>query len=135
LNKFNAVPEEVRHFLQAAGHHDNLRTANYSLSINAFRLFQSFVDLYSPSVFSVVARLTGLPNEKEVVSITADVLVDLWDKRQELSLEKQTGVFIYKIILLHIFSYLQARGNEDRISLLKNTLLIDPVYYSSASDS
>jgi hypothetical protein len=89
-------------------------------------LFESFVDLYCPSVFSVIARLTGLPNEKEVANITADVLVDLWDKRQGLSMEKQTGVFIYKVILLHIFSYFRAQGNEDRISLLKNILLIDP---------
>jgi hypothetical protein len=98
-------------------------------------LFESFVDLYSPSVFSVVARLTGLPNLKEVAGLTADVLVDLWDKRQEPSMEKQTGIFIYKVILLHIFSYFKAQGNEDRISRLKNLLLIDPIHYSPASDS
>ncbi|HWK04942.1 MAG TPA: hypothetical protein VNS58_14975 [Puia sp.] len=95
-------------------------------------MLESFVDLYSPSVFSVVAKLTGLPDEKEVIGITADVLVDLWGKRQELSREKRTGVFIYRIILRHIFSYFKAQGNEERISLLKNTLLIDPIHYSPA---
>jgi len=92
-------------------------------------LFESFVDLYCPPVFSVVARLTALSEEGEVEDITADVLVELWEKKQELLVERRPGVFIYKVTLRHIFSYLNREGKEERVRLLEDLLPIDPVHY------
>jgi DNA-directed RNA polymerase specialized sigma24 family protein len=92
-------------------------------------LFESFVDLYCPSVFSVVARLTTLSDEEELEDITSEVLVELWEKKQELIAERRPGVFIYKVVLRHIFSYLNGKGNEERVRLLEELLPIDPVHY------
>jgi DNA-directed RNA polymerase specialized sigma24 family protein len=92
-------------------------------------LFESFVDLYCPSVFSVVARLTALSDEEELENITADVMVELWEKKQELLVERRPGIFIYKVILHHIFSYLNREGNEERVRLLEDLLPIDPIHY------
>lgn len=76
-----------------------------------------------------MARLTALSNEGGVENITADVLVELWEKKQELLVERRPGVFIYKVILRHIFSYLDREGKEERVRLLEDLLLIDPVHY------
>ena len=92
-------------------------------------MFESFVDLYCPSVFSVVARLTALSDEEELEDITADVLVELWEKKQELLVERRPGVFIYKVILRHIFSYLDREGKQERVRLLEDLLPIDPIHY------
>ena len=92
-------------------------------------MFESFVDLYCPSVFSVVARLTTLSDEEELEDITADVLVELWEKKQALLVERRPGVYIYKVIVRHIFSYLNRKGNEERVRLLEELLPIDPVHY------
>ncbi|MES1249876.1 MAG: sigma factor [Chitinophaga rupis] len=92
-------------------------------------MFESFVDLYCPSVFSVVARLTTLSDEEELEDITADVLVELWEKKQELLVEQRPGVYIYKVIVRHIFSYLNRKGMEERIRMLEALLPIAPVHY------
>jgi hypothetical protein len=35
----------------------------------------------------------------------------------------------YKILLQHVFTFLKAQGDKDRILLLRKILLIDPSYY------
>jgi len=93
-------------------------------------LFEHFLDHYCSSIFLAAATLTGLSDKKELGVLTMDILIDLWEKKDELFNEARPPAFIYKILLHHVFSYLKAQGNEDRISLLRNTLLIDPVYYA-----
>jgi DNA-directed RNA polymerase specialized sigma24 family protein len=92
-------------------------------------LFEHFIDSYCPSIFSAIARLTGLSGEKEIENITMHVLIDLWKKSQELSKETEPTAFIYRILLQHVFAFLKEQGNEDRILLLRKTVLIDPVHY------
>jgi hypothetical protein len=92
-------------------------------------LFEHFIDSHCPSIFSAIARLTGLSEEKEIETITMHVLIDLWKKKLELSMETQPATLIYRILLQHVFAYLKMQGNEDRILLLRKTVLIDPIHY------
>jgi DNA-directed RNA polymerase specialized sigma24 family protein len=92
-------------------------------------LFEQFIDSHCPSIFSAIARLTGLSEEKEIETITLHVLIDLWKRKYELSMEAQPKTLIYKILLQQIFVYLKMQGNEDRILLLRKTVLIDPIHY------
>lgn len=92
--------------------------------------FEHFADQYCPSVFYSVSKLSGLDSDKELESITASILVHLWEEKEVLSMERRPGVFIYKIVLQYVFAHLKEQGNTDRISLLRNCLLIDPIHYS-----
>jgi len=92
-------------------------------------LFESFIDRYSPSIFSALSKLTGLNDEKQLEIMTIKVFVEIWNNSEELFKEVPPTAFIYKILLQHVFSYLKEQGREDQILLLRNTLLIDPSYY------
>lgn len=92
--------------------------------------FEHFADQYCPSVFYSVSKLTGLDSEKSKEAITANILVQLWEEKDTLINERQPGIFIYKIVLQHVFTHLKEIENTDRINLLRNSLLIDPVHYS-----
>ncbi len=92
-------------------------------------LFEQFIDLYYPSIFSAITRLTGLSDEKELEALTVAVFLDLWQNSTELFSEVRPPAFIYKILLRHVFSYLKKQGSEEHIQQLQNTLLIDPAYY------
>jgi hypothetical protein len=89
-----------------------------------------FIDSYYSSVFHSVVRLTGLDNEKEVKTLTEAILEDLERRKEELAAENRKGVFIYKVVLVHVFSFLEARGDEKRIGFLQNILLIHPSHYA-----
>lgn len=91
--------------------------------------FEEFIDRYSPSVFTALSKLTGITDEKELEKMTIAVFVDIWGNSDELFKEVPPTAFIYKIVLQHVFSYLKDNGRDDKILLLRNTLLIDPAHY------
>jgi DNA-directed RNA polymerase specialized sigma24 family protein len=92
-------------------------------------LFEQFIDLYYPSIFSAITRLTGLQDEQELEALTVKVFIDLWDNSDKLFNEARPPAFIYKIVLQHVFTHLKKQGSEEHIRLLKSALPIDPVYY------
>jgi len=92
-------------------------------------LFEQFIDLYYPSIFSAITRLTGLQDENELENLTVKVFVDLWDNSDQIFTTARPPAFIYKIVLQHVFTHLKKQGSEEHILLLKNALPIDPVYY------
>ena len=97
--------------------------------------FEHFVDLYCPSIYAAIAKLTGLTDKKELESLTVNVFIDLWKTNHELFTEESPPALVYKIILLHVFSYLKREGYEDRILQLQNTLPIDPGHYMPILES
>jgi DNA-directed RNA polymerase specialized sigma24 family protein len=97
--------------------------------------FEHFIDLYCPSIYSAIARLTGLTDKKEIENLTVSVFMDLWKNSQELFNETRPPALVYKILLLHVFSYLKKEGYEDRIVMLQNTLPIDPAHYTPILES
>ena len=98
--------------------------------LDRLNTFEHFVDLYCPSIFSAIAKLTGLTDKKELETLTVNVFIDLWKNSQELFADERPPALVYKIILLHVFSYLKREGYEERIMQLQNTLPIDPAHYS-----
>jgi hypothetical protein len=102
---------------------------NLALS-NKVILFEQFIDLYYPSIFSAITRLTGLQDEQVLESLTIDVFVDLWDNSDTLFKEMRPPALIYKVLLRHVFAYLKQQDSEEQIRLLQNILLIDPTHYS-----
>ena len=91
--------------------------------------FEHFVDLYCPSIFAAIAKLTGLTEKKELETLTVNVFIDLWKTNHELFTDARPPALVYKIILLHVFSYLKKEGYEERILKLQSTLPIDPGHY------
>lgn len=92
-------------------------------------MFERFIDLYFSSVYSAVARLTGVNDQQALEAITVDVFVDLWKNSDKLFSEVRPPAIVYKILLPHVFAYLKEHQSESRLNLLKNILLIDPDYY------
>lgn len=93
-----------------------------------------FIDSYYPSVFNSVARLTGLTEEKELKTITDAILSDLEQRKEELEAESRKGIFIYKVVLIHVFSFLEERRDVKRIDFLQRILLIHPSHYTQLPD-
>jgi len=91
---------------------------------------EQFIDLHSVSLFSAISRLSGLPDEKDIETITIMALIDLWESRHLLSKEQQPGVYTFKIMIRHIFAFLRQRGDEGRIARLQSILLVDPSAYA-----
>ncbi|HEY4107991.1 hypothetical protein [Puia sp.] len=87
------------------------------------------IDAYYSSVFNSVVRLTGLSDEKELKALTEEILDDLRQRADELAAEDRKGVFVYKIVLIHVFAHLEAKGNAQRIEFLQKILLIHPSHY------
>jgi hypothetical protein len=94
------------------------------------RMFEHFVDLYSPSVYSAIVKLTGLTDEGALETLTIDVFADLWKYNEDLFGELQPPALLYRTLLHHIFLYLRKHGSEDQILQLQNLLLIDPSHYA-----
>ena len=90
---------------------------------------KEFVETYCTPVYSAIALLTKQSDQTALENLTGNVLHYLWNNRVTLSKEKSSGIFIFKILLQHVFSYLKNVGNEDRILFLRNTLHINPVCY------
>jgi hypothetical protein len=98
-------------------------------------VFEAFIDRYSSAVFSALAKLTGLTDQKELEELTVSVFVDLWAHSEELFRNIRPVGFIYKVLLQHVFSYLKRTGRNEKIEVLKKTLLIDPSYYINILES
>jgi hypothetical protein len=94
---------------------------------------KEFISSYYQQVFTSVVRLARLSDEKEVDILTREILSDCWDHRVELEAEHRKGVFIYRIMLKHVFSHLKARGEFDKIEGLQKILLIHPMHYLLSS--
>jgi len=92
-------------------------------------LFEEFIDLYYPSIFSAISKLAGLSDEKELEVLTVKVFVDLWQNSDELFSKVRPPAYIYKILLRHVFDYLKKKGSRDHLRNLQSTILIDPVRY------
>ncbi|HEY4064945.1 MAG TPA: hypothetical protein VGM30_23740 [Puia sp.] len=101
-----------------------------NLEPDKIRMFEHFVDLYSPSVYSAIVKLTGLTDEGELEKLTIEVFTDLWKNNEELFDELQPPALLYRTLLHHIFLYLKRHGSEDHILQLQNLLLIDPAHYA-----
>lgn len=115
---------KIQHFFVSSNGYNNFRSAN---SI-AFLLDQ-LIDSYYSSVFNSVVRLSGLADEKELKMLTGEILDDLLQRKEQLAAESRKGVFVYKVILAHLFAYLEAKGNAQRIEFLRKILLIHPSNY------
>lgn len=77
------------------------------------------------------ARLTGLSDKEELAKLTEEVLATLWENRREFASEERPGVFLYRILLQEVITFLRHRGDEQRIRILRDILLIDPAIYLS----
>ena len=90
---------------------------------------KEFIASYYQQVFSSVVRLARLGDEKEVDILTREILSDLWERREQLEAEPRKGVYIYRVVLGHVFSHLKARGEIGKIEFLQKILLIHPAHY------
>jgi hypothetical protein len=87
---------------------------------------KEFIESYYSQVFSAVTRLAGLSEQKEIDKLTTEILDDLWQRKAALDAESRKGVFIYRIVLTHVFSYLKASGQDEKLSFLQKILPIAP---------
>ena len=94
-------------------------------------LFEEFIDLYYPSIFSAIRKLAGLSDEKELEILTVKVFVELWQNSDDLFGKVRPPAYIYKILLRHVLDYLKKKGADEHIQNLQNTLLIDPAFYEA----
>jgi len=92
-------------------------------------VLKDFIDLYYPTVFTAAARLTGSSDKEELALLTENVLLALYEHRLEFATEPRPGVFLYRLLLQETFTFLKQRGNEERIRILRDILLIDPALY------
>jgi hypothetical protein len=90
---------------------------------------KEFIASYYQQVFSSVVRLARLGDEKEVDILTREILGALWERREELEAEPRKGVFIYRVMLGHVFNHLKARGEFGKIEFLQKILPIHPAHY------
>jgi hypothetical protein len=90
---------------------------------------EEYTNLYYPSIFAAISRLTRLPEHRDLDMLTHNVLADLWHHKEVFEAESRKGVFIYKTILYHVFSYLKQQGDEKRIAYLQKILPINPDLY------
>jgi hypothetical protein len=88
---------------------------------------KEFISSYYQQVFAVVVRLARLGDEREADVLTREILSDLWARREQLEAETRKGVFIYKVILPHVFSHLQAKGETNKIDHLLSILPIKEI--------
>lgn len=91
--------------------------------------FDQFSEVYCPPIFLALSRLTGLSDEEELENLTVNVLVDLWEEKDEFYHTSQPGTFLYKMILNQVVLHLEKQGNTDRLSILQDILPIDPGFY------
>jgi len=69
-------------------------------------------------------RLTGNSDEKDLKTLTEEILAELRERREDLAEAERKGVFVYRVVLSHVFTFLQMRGDEKRINFLRKILLI-----------
>ncbi|MHA4806522.1 RNA polymerase sigma factor [Flavitalea flava] len=91
--------------------------------------FEHFAEVYCPTIFLAMSRLTGLTDEDELENLTVNVLVELWEEKDEFYYAAHPGTFLYKIVLHQVILHLEKQGNTDQISILRSLLPIDPGFY------
>jgi hypothetical protein len=69
-------------------------------------------------------RLTGHSDENELKNLTEDILAELRQREEELAVAERKGVFVYRVVVSHVFAFLQSRGDVKRIDFLRKILLI-----------
>ena len=79
-------------------------------------------------------RLTGLCEEKELKALTDEILAELSQRNEEFATSERRGVFVYRVILMHVFAHLEAAGNVQRIEFLRKILPIHPSHYSRLTE-
>jgi DNA-directed RNA polymerase specialized sigma24 family protein len=89
---------------------------------------------YYPSIYNSVAKLTSLTDQAELELLTREVLEELWRNKPEFEAEDRKGVYIYRLVLNRVFSYLRDRGDEERARFLRQILPIHPSHYSGLTD-
>ena len=87
---------------------------------------KEFIASYYQQVHHSIGKLTRLTDEHELDILTRQVLADLWERKEDLDAEPRKGVFIYKVVLVTVLSYLKEKGEEGMIRSLQQLLLIDP---------
>jgi DNA-directed RNA polymerase specialized sigma24 family protein len=92
---------------------------------------KEFIDCWYPTVFMAAAKLTGLTDKEALATLTENVLASLWDHREEFAIESRQGVFIYRILLQEVITFLRQHGDEQRIRILRDIVLIDPALFLS----
>jgi DNA-directed RNA polymerase specialized sigma24 family protein len=96
-------------------------------------VLKDFIDRYYPTVFTAAARLTGSSDQEVLAILTENILVKLWHERKVFGDSSRPGVFLYRIVLQEVFSYLKKSGDEERLRILRDILLIDPALYLAPS--
>ena len=90
---------------------------------------KEFIDCWYPTVFMAAAKLAGLADKEALATLTENVLASLWDQREEFAVEPRQGVFIYRVLLQEVIAFLRQHGDEQRIRILRDIVLIDPALY------
>jgi len=121
---------KIQHFFVSSQGYNN-----FPIVLTHTFLLNQLIDSYYSSVFNSVVRLSGLSDEKELKMLTREILDDLLQRKEQLAAESRKGVFVYKVILAHIFAYLEAKGNAQRIEFLRKILLIHPSNYLQLPES
>lgn len=121
---------KIQHFFVSSKGYNNFRFANSTTF-----LLNQLIDSYYSSVFNSVVRLSGLSDEKELKMLTGEILDDLLQRKEQLAAESRKGVFVYKVVLAHVFACLEAKGNVQRIAFLRKILLIHPSNYLQLPES
>ena len=92
---------------------------------------KEFIDCWYPAVFMAAAKLTGLSDKEALATLTENVLAGLWDNREQFAVEPRQGVFIYRILLQEVITFLRQHGDEQRIRVLRDIVLVDPALFLS----
>jgi len=92
---------------------------------------KEFTDLYYPSIFAAISKLTRLTDGQALDTLTRSVIAELWEKRSIFDQDPRKGIFMYKTILHHVFAYLKSKGDENRLEFLRTNLPINPEFYLS----
>lgn len=71
----------------------------------------------------------------QLKALTEEILGELSQRKEELAAETHKGVFVYRVVLTHVFSFLAGRGDETRIDFLQKILLIHPSHYTQLDDN
>ncbi len=90
---------------------------------------KEFISSYYHQVFNSVEQLTQLGDAREIDILTREILSDLWERKEQLDADPRKGVYIIKVVLGHVFSYLKAHGEMAKMEHLQKILLIHPGYY------
>jgi hypothetical protein len=89
---------------------------------------------YYPAIFNSVVRLTRWTDPGELEILSHEVLDDLQKRIDEFEADGRKGVFIYRLVLGHVFSRLKERGEDERIRFLQQILMIHPSHYSGVPE-